>query len=146
VIQKAAISDLSEILDIEKESYHKPWNEDLFMKALDSSDKTIFVSRTMGKISGYVVFEHVADEGHITNIAVAKSFRRKGIASELIGKAVTYARDLNVVSMFLEVRESNDAAKHLYNKFGFREIGKRKDYYSSPNDNAIIFQLKLGHK
>ena len=141
MLYKATISDIPEMMEIERASYSKPWDEQLFVQAVNSAGKHSFVSKIDSKIAGYIVFEVVADEGHITNIAVTKQNRRRGIATELIVKVLELVRDHHINSVYLEVRQSNEAAKKLYEKFGFKEIGERKGYYQGTNENALVYKL-----
>jgi [ribosomal protein S18]-alanine N-acetyltransferase len=140
VIRKAVASDIPAIMEIERSSFSSPWEEQLFKEALN---KGFFVSIEGEEIAGYIVFEVISDEGHITDIAVSKKHRNKGIASELVKEIIRLAKENAVKQVFLEVRSSNEEAKKLYSKFGFSEIGKRKAYYSKTNEDALIFSLKI---
>jgi ribosomal-protein-alanine N-acetyltransferase len=142
VIRSAKNSDIPAILEIERALFSDPWEEQLFNEAI-KDHKDFFVSIEQNKITGYIIFEKVLDEGHITNLAVSKEYQRKGLASELINKILDLARQQKIKQVFLEVRESNEAARKLYLKFGFLEIGKRKAYYNKTNENAIILKLDL---
>jgi ribosomal-protein-alanine N-acetyltransferase len=142
VIRKAVRSDIPKVMEIEKSLFSDPWDERLFLDALDSEGKHFFVSM-LDDLAGYVIFEIVLDEGHITNLAVAPGRQRKGIATQLVGKVVDLAKGLKMREIFLEVRQSNEAAKGLYSKFGFREIGRRKAYYPRANEDALVLSLKL---
>ena len=143
MIRKAVRPDILKVVEIEKLLFSDPWDERLFKDALDSEDKHFFVSIFDDDLAGYVIFEKVLDEGHITNLAVASGHQRKGIASQLVGKILELAKGLKIREIFLEVRQSNEAAKRLYSKFGFREIGIRKAYYPRANEDALILSLKL---
>lgn len=138
MIRKAAKPDLPDIIEIENASFSDPWDKGLFLDAIGSKDKHFLVDAIGGKPAGYVIFEKVFDEGHITNLAVGKGNRRQGIASRLIRSALDLARRENVREVFLEVRESNREAISLYLKFGFSEIGRRKKYYPKANEDALI--------
>lgn len=142
MIRSAKNSDIPAILEIERALFSDPWEEQLFNEAI-KDHKDFFVSIEQNKITGYIIFEKVLDEGHITNLAVSKEYQRKGLASELINKILDLARQQKIKQVFLEVRESNEAARKLYLKFGFLEIGKRKAYYNKTNENAIILKLDL---
>jgi ribosomal-protein-alanine N-acetyltransferase len=146
VIRPAAEPDIPRIVEIERSSYADPWKENLFIEALGAGGKYLFVDEQRDELAGYVVFEPVLDEGHITNLAVDKKYRGKGIATGLLNKVLDLAEELNVKSMFLEVKESNEAAKKLYSKFGFKQIGRRKGYYSAVNEDALILKLERGKK
>ena len=143
MIRRAVKADIPKILEIENVSFSDPWEERSFNQVLDQENKYFFVEEIDSKLAGYVVFETVFDEGHITNLAVAKPFQRKGVASRFLEKMIDLARSLKIKDIFLEVRESNKAAAQLYSKFGFREVGKRKGYYPKANEDALILKLSL---
>jgi len=143
VIRHAAKSDIPEIAEIEKVSFSDPWDKQLFLDAIDSEDKYLIIAEGGKEIEGYVVFEKVLDEGHITNLAVAAKHRKKGIATGLVSNVLDLAKHLGIKEIFLEVRESNEAAKSLYSKFGFREIGRRKGYYPKAGESALVLSLKF---
>jgi len=96
------------------------------------------VAEVDNKIVGYGGFWVVVDEGHITNIAVHPEYRSKGIGSKIMEGLIELAKKNGIISMTLEVRESNIVAQHLYAKFGFRPLGRRKGYYQDNNEDAII--------
>lgn len=143
MIRPAAEPDIPRIIEIERSSYADPWGESLFIEAMGGGGKHLLVDEESGELAGYIVFEQVLDEGHITDLAVDKKYRGRGIASELLNKVLDLAGELNVKSLFLEVRESNAAAKKLYSKFGFKEIGRRKRYYHKANEDALVLNLKV---
>jgi len=143
VIRRAAKSDIPGIIEIEKVSFSEPWDAQLFLDAIGSEDKYLFIAQIGKSITGYIVFEKVLDEGHITNLAVGRDRQRKGIATELVNTALDLAKSLKIKEIFLEVRESNEAAKKLYSKFGFEQIGRRKKYYSAANEDALILHMNV---
>jgi len=142
VIRRAAKSDIPKIVEIEKVSFSDPWDKQLFLDAIGPEDKYLMIAEGGKEVQGYVVFEKILNEGHITNLAVAEKHRKKGIAAGLVSYVLDLARGLGIKEIFLEVRGSNEAAMKLYSKFGFREIGRRKGYYPKANEDALV--LKLG--
>ena len=96
-----------------------------------------------GRVLGYLFFTAVLDEGGVDNIAVHPEARRQGIASALLDTFHRYGREHGLVSLFLEVRASNQNAFSLYDKLGYREVGRRKNYYLAPKEDAIIMKLEL---
>ena len=143
MIRRAVKSDIPGIIEIEKVSFSDPWDNQLFLDAIDPKDKYLMVADLGGKIEGYIVLEKVLDEGHITNLAVGEKHRKKGVAAGLVNHVLDLAKGLGIKEIFLEVRESNEAAKKLYSKFGFREIGRRKGYYPKANEAALVLSLKF---
>ena len=118
---------------IEKECFSTPWSEESFKTA----DNTRFYLYFEGeKVVGYVGIYSVLDEGYITNIAVLKDYRKKGVATSLLKELTEKESALSFIS--LEVRESNAAAISLYTKFNFKKEGVRKAFYSNPKEDGLI--------
>ncbi len=99
-------------------------------------------SAIVAVFSGWVV----ADEFEIDNIAVSPAFRQQGIAAKLLAKAIESAEDKGAIMAILEVRASNQPACALYEKFGFSVVGRRKDYYQNPPEDALIMALEIHRK
>lgn len=93
---------------------------------------------------GFLVAHHVASEWELENIAVAPTARRTGVGKRLLDELIMRARQVNSQSVFLEVRESNLAARKLYERLEFQETGRRKSYYSNPLEDAIGYRRTLG--
>ena len=91
-----------------------------------------------GTLRGYAGFQIVLDEGHIVNVAVAPAWRRQGVATALIERIFERARALGLTCLMLEVRVGNTAAQCLYRRFGFEVVGRRKDYYTDPREDALL--------
>ena len=91
-------------------------------------------------LRGFLVARKVAAEWELENIVVAPAARRKGLGRQLIGALLTRAREAGSEAVFLEVRESNTAARSLYERAGFRQIGRRKAYYRDPPEDAILYR------
>ena len=96
-----------------------------------------------GEYRGHGGFTRVLDEYYITNICVLPEFTRKGIASQILKTMIDFCRNENGAFITLEVRESNVSAIKLYEKFGFLEKGRRKNFYSDPKEDAIIMTLEF---
>lgn len=95
------------------------------------------------RVCGFIVARLLPDEWEIENVAVAGPARRRGLGTRLLGELLQMARARGVASVFLEVRESNHAARSLYEKWAFREAGRRKRYYSDPPEDAILYRLSF---
>ena len=98
------------------------------------------------QFGGYICCRSVAGEAEILKIAVTPTFRGQGVGSLLLQAAVTRMVEEKATRCYLEVRDSNIVAKGLYEKFGFRQIGHRKGYYSSPREDAIVYKLGLAKR
>ncbi len=138
--QIAAMSeeDTEDIAAIEKECFSLPWSLEGIKEELHNDSARFFVFRADGRTVGYIGCHVVLDECYIANVAVLPDFRRQGIGERLIERAVKAAADEGCAFISLEVRVSNNAAISLYEKLGFERIGERKNFYSSPTENALI--------
>jgi len=142
--------DLLEVVEIEQKSGLSPWGWDAYHRELQSSDRGLmWVARLDPKsvrersLAGYVVGRLVADELHINNIAVREEYRRAGIASALLSRLLTEARAYRATRAFLEVRAGNAVAQALYENCGFFAVGRRRNYYSNPVEDALIMTLEV---
>jgi ribosomal-protein-alanine N-acetyltransferase len=119
-------------------SFATAWSMDSFNNELNNKFARYVVAKCNGKIIGYGGMWIIIDEAHITNIAVHPEFRRTGAASLILENMVKICKLESVISMTLEVRDSNIAARNLYEKFDFAQEGLRKNYYSDTKEDAII--------
>ena len=136
--------DLPAVLEIERASFTTPWSETSFFNELKNPRSICRAAKTDGRVKGYIFASRILDEGHILDLAVHPDFRRQGIASALVSHVIEHLREEGVRFLYLEVRESNVPAIKMYGKFGFEEIGIRKKYYASPEEDAVIMCLKFG--
>jgi ribosomal-protein-alanine N-acetyltransferase len=138
---------LDEVSAIELQSYENPWARSAFEAELRKNPVTFArVALTKGaeaRVAGYcvawIVFEHV----HIQNLAVHTEHRRSGLGRRLLENALEEARARGAKSALLEVRRSNAAAQSLYRALGFVEAGTRREYYSLPREDALLFRKEL---
>ncbi|HSK42355.1 MAG TPA: ribosomal protein S18-alanine N-acetyltransferase [Candidatus Binatia bacterium] len=105
--------------------------------------RTALVVEQLGKVVGFIVGRQVEDEWEIENIAVTGSARRCGLGSRLVGELLNHVRSRGGKTVFLEVRESNLAARSLYEKWAFLEVGRRKMYYQNPTEDALVLKFKF---
>lgn len=130
---------LEQIEEIEKACFSMPWTlEQLKSQMKDSQHEFIASLDDEGRVLGYVGMMYVLDEGYISNVAVAPEARRQGIGRDLIKELMARAAALDLAFVTLEVRCSNAAAIALYEKQGFLPVGKRKNYYDFPREDAIL--------
>jgi len=140
------IGDLPAVLAIERVSFSNPWNELTFRGEIQNKNISfplVAVHATENTIIGYIMFWAVKDEVQINNIAVDASFRRHGIAESMVRNVLESVRNSDAAFVSLEVRFSNAAARALYAKLGFRPISIRKNYYTNPNEDAVVMGLHL---
>ena len=96
------------------------------------------------ELAGYIAVYHTPDEVEILNIAVREDRRRRGYGSLLMATALQDAKETGILRGVLEVRISNAPAIHLYESFGFRQVGKRRGYYQDTGEDALIYTLDMG--
>jgi len=137
-------SHLDQVEKIENICFDDPWSRKIFEESLVEPNTINLVAQAPdGTVLGYISFTTILDEGGVNNIAVQPSCQRQGIASSLLEAFHLYGRDHGLAYLLLEVRPSNRSAMALYEKFGYIEAGRRKNYYLSPKEDAIIMRLEL---
>ena len=120
-----------------------PWSRELFRTALKNPLVcTLLALGEDGAVLGYAVLSTVLDEGNLDNIAVAPEARRQGVADALLSALTGFGRE-HLSTLMLEVRASNAPAIALYEKHGFAAVGRRKNYYKEPQEDAILMTLNF---
>jgi [ribosomal protein S18]-alanine N-acetyltransferase len=139
-------SDLEEILAIEQQSFAAPWSLQMFRETICFPHSLNFVirKRVDNTLVGYANFYLVVDEVQVLNIAVDPIQRNLGYGKALLVYAIEELRNRHASDFYLEVREGNEGARHLYRTLGFVQIGRRKKYYPENNEDAIVMHLKVG--
>jgi len=127
---------------IEQLVFADPWSQRDFRDCV-TSDATFLVAETAEGVAGYLVALDAADEGEILNLAVAPGGRRHGIGRALVDHALDSLARRGVRQVYLEVRESNAPARALYAAHGFREVGRRAQYYRRPVEDAVILRAAI---
>lgn len=136
---------LDEIAEIERQCFSMPWSRRMLAEELDNHCAAFLAAVTPeGQVVGYAGLLVVADEGYITNIAVRAEWRQRRIATQLLEVFVRFAEANRLAFLTLEVRPSNTAAILLYGRHGFREAGRRKNYYDLPKEDALIMTRYFG--
>ena len=127
-----------QIEELERQCFSCPWTAQQLMGQIKNSQHE-FIAATAGeKVLGYVGMMYILDEGYISNVAVSPEYRQLGLGDALIEHLMIIAERLKLSFVTLEVRESNSAAKGLYSKHGFTVVGRRKNYYDFPKEDAIL--------
>lgn len=142
-IVTADISHIKQIAEIEMSCIPGGWSEKLFLDALDNSGTIMLAAVINERVIGFLNGSYVIDEAELMNIAVSQEYRRDGIAGTLIKDFEDKLAEKGVNTVYLEVRESNLPAKRLYEKYGYIQNGLRKNYYRSPDENAVLMMKKL---
>ena len=105
------------------------------------SPRTLLIAEQNGTIVGFIVAFDVAGDWELENVAVAPGHRRRGIARKLMDSLIEAAGESGAKAIFLEVRESNIAAKSLYERCGFQRYGRRRDYYANPSEDGLLYRF-----
>jgi [ribosomal protein S18]-alanine N-acetyltransferase len=143
-VRAASEDDLPAIHAIECASFGDPWALEGFRDLLDHPRAKMEVAvDANGHVLGYAVAWYVADESEIANLAVAPGARRRGVGALLLDRILRAAAEFGAQSVFLEVRESNEEARKLYEARQFEIAGKRTKYYRKPDEDALIMRRKL---
>ena len=160
-IRPAQASDLPRLVEIASHSATAAqWNQTEYLKLFAPKQhpnhpesppqdqgqiqhRTALVVEQAGGVAGFIVGRQVADEWEIENIAVTGAARRCGLGSRLVGELLDHVRSRGGKTVFLEVRESNRAARALYEKWAFIEVGRRKSYYQNPAEDALILKFNF---
>lgn len=145
-VRDAKPGDMPRMLELEREaptSAH--WRESDYWRIFAEAvvKRVALIAESDRKIVGFIVLACVGPDWELENIVVATSARRYGVATRLMREGLARAKSCGAERVFLEVRESNDAARGLYGKWLFRETGKRKGYYSNPAEDALVYEKRL---
>lgn len=137
---------LDEVAELERICFSVPWSRNMLAEELDNLLSAFLVALDDNdKVMGYAGVQIILDEGYITNVAVRPECRRQGIAAKLLQVFLDFAKANKLAFLTLEVRASNYDAIALYGSRGFRSVGRRKNYYEHPKEDAIIMTLEFDH-
>ena len=130
---------LNEVAELERNCFTTPWSRNMLVEELENDCAAFLVALDdQDRVVGYAGLLVVLDEGYITNVAVRPECRRSGIAGKLLQVFLDFAQAHHLAFLTLEVRASNYGAIALYGSRGFRGMGRRKNYYEHPREDAII--------
>lgn len=142
-IRPMAENDIEEIAKLEKECFSEPWSEQALTDELSNETARFFVLRDSKNVVGYIGANNICGEVYITNVAVTKNSRGKGYGRLLVNRLIMQSRLENADFITLEVRKSNKNAIALYENCGFKKLGERKNFYSKPIEDGLIYTLYL---
>jgi ribosomal-protein-alanine N-acetyltransferase len=151
-IERMRAADLDAVLQIECASFHTPWSRQAFLHELERNRvAALWVARAVGVgdasgaavVVGYLCLWAVADEVHVTNLAVHPEWRGGGVGRFLLGSLLAQHRAIGARRALLEVRPGNAEARRLYEGLGFREVGRRRGYYVDTGEDALILEARL---
>ncbi|MFD2444212.1 ribosomal protein S18-alanine N-acetyltransferase [Bacillus sp. CGMCC 1.16607] len=136
--------DIDQIVNIEKLSFAVPWSKESFYNELHNNQFAKYVVLEENeKIIGYCGVWMIVDEAHITNIAVLPEYRGRNLGDALLAKVMETVKEMGAKTVTLEVRVSNTVAQNLYRKYGFKNGGIRKNYYSDNLEDALVMWVNI---
>lgn len=142
IIEEMRERHIEKIASLEKECFSSPWSENALREELSNGFARFFAAVCDGEVCGYIGAHNILGEIYMTNIAVSEKYRCKGIGEKLLQKLISVCENEQADFITLEVRESNSAALNLYEKTGFKAVGKRKAFYENPREDAVLMTYK----
>lgn len=142
-IRNAQSGDLEAILEIERLSFPDPWSTTMFRTHLYDPRYPFLVAEGANMVFGFAVAQTVVSESELLDIAVHPDARGQGVGAGLLAALFDRCVAQGATTMTLEVRESNVAARTLYSRFGFGQVGRRRRYYRDPVEDGLILQVAL---
>ena len=136
-------SHVKQIAELEKLCFNDPWSENSIASELNNRLSLWLVAVEDDLVVGYVGSQTVLGETDMMNIATHPDYRKQGIGTALINELITELKNRNSHSLMLEVRVSNDPAISVYQKMGFTEVGRRRNYYRNPREDALILRKEF---
>jgi ribosomal-protein-alanine acetyltransferase len=143
-IRRATLADIPAMMALEKHAATAAhWSLQQYETAFsaEAPSRVVLILEEEAGVQAFIAGRALGEEWEIENIAVAGPSRRRGLGTRLLGEFVDLARSQGAEAVFLEVRESNLAARRLYEKWGFVESGRRKCYYREPEEDAMVYRL-----
>lgn len=139
----AVQEDVTACVFLEEKYFSEPWSHLSFLNAVSDKDTLFYVAKYNSVVIGYFVAGRICDEINLYTIAVDENYRQQGFGNSLIEELIKCAVALHACAIYLEVRTSNTPAIRLYERYGFQQIGMRKDFYRKPTEDALLFALYL---
>ena len=137
---------LDEVAELERICFTTPWSRNMLVEELQNDCAAFLVALDdEDHVAGYAGLQVILDEGYITNVAVQPEYRRQGVAGQLLAVFLNFAKGNHLAFLTLEVRASNYGAIALYGGLGFRSVGRRKNYYEHPKEDAIIMTKEFDY-
>lgn len=143
LIKDLNIKYIPQMVEIENLCFSAPWSYDNFICELENPFAIYFLILQDEAVCGYIGAHNILGECYITNVAVHPSFRKGGVATELLAALINFTKSENCLFLTLEVRTSNAPAISLYKKYNFKITGRRKNFYTHPTEDAYIMTLEV---
>ena len=128
---------------LEAECFSSPWSEESLMRETENENSHFLAAVSGGELLGYIGVQEIVGEAYITNVAVGEKYRNNGYGVRLVKYLILHSALENADFVTLEVRKSNGPAIRLYEKCGFEKVGERKNFYSNPTEDALLYTLYL---
>ncbi len=141
--QPMTLDDLTEVIAIERECFGGYWQRRVFEEEIKQHSQRLWILRTEDAVVGYSGLWRVLEEAHLTTLAVAPAWRQKGLGEVLLWLALQRCYQDQAHWLILEVRPSNSTALHLYKKYSFVQIGRRKHYYPDDEDALVLWRPEI---
>jgi len=136
--------DVDAVIGIETQQFTIPWEASTFLDLIDRPSAELWVAEHPDAgVIAYAVLWCILDQGELANVAVRPEYAGRGYARQLLDGMFVLAKGRGVETVFLEVRDSNARAVDLYRSFGFTDVGRRKNYYEKPREDAVVMRLVL---
>ena len=144
-VSEAVPDDIPAMREVERHAVTAAhWNEEEYRRAFcGDRPRLVLALRQDDNLLAFLVGVRSGPEWEIENVAVAADARRRGLGTRLVGEFLDRVRQEGCEAVYLEVRESNHAARHMYEKWAFTEAGRRKGYYSGPEEDAIVYRCEF---
>lgn len=140
VVREMLPGDVDAVAAVEAQGFSDPWPARAFSSLLSRNFTRMRVAELNDEIVGYCVLLMTSDQWEVGNICVSTGVRGRGVGAQLLDEAIAAADSQGAEAVFLEVRESNFPAQRLYEARGFFEVGRRRDYYEHPVEDALVMQ------
>lgn len=143
LIREMEKADVARVRALEMESFANPWSEQAFLSELENPISHMLVLEKEGEIIGMIGYWMILDEIHLLTIAVDPAHRGKGWARFLMHAMLTHGKDSGAKHVVLEVRENNESARKLYERYGFVQVGRIANYYPEEKQDALIMRKEI---
>ena len=137
-IRRMSEEDLVQVCELEQQIFSEPWSRQSFADSMKKTENIYLVVEEQGQILGYCGLWGVAGEGQICNVAVRETARNRGVAKAMLGELLRIGNEAGLTAYTLEVRVGNAPAITVYHALGFEDAGIRKNFYSKPQEDALI--------
>ena len=137
-----ARNDVKAVADLEAQ-VPSPWNRSLISSELNYARSFVLIGEAAGEVAGWCCCRHESTEAEVLKLSVAMKWRRRSVATRLLNALESRLREINVESLYLEVRSKNAPALTFYAQAGFTVQGRRINYYSQPSDDALLLRKLL---